>query len=403
MTNPIGLENPEAIRLVKLAPETNGEPFVETWNTTFGNLSVERPDPESLLSEPVPVLRGRGVSLDTPIEVEEELGYRPDGPLVAVYARQGGGNDECWCETDDDEVHEDFCLAENNEVIRSHPQWVDEKQDEFDGTYLTHYFDPNLTPTQFKQFEERVEDAVSGAQSRGIISQVDSMQMTPWAAVYSPDEARRLRAEIEEERKSNAEVKRKQSQVSSLKEILRPIDAQDFDKVSPTEVITAMQRHSDSFSNRMLENAFERFEEYSVKTAKAQKLVDDAERYLPKDSPLYEKLLGDRGQGSYKYTEKVRRRNVQKTRVYDRGSELGSEVTSNLKRLDRYKEEILTRTKPLRVALEKLEAEVQELDPLSESRRGSVVEQAFEIGWQWDADLLPEVPESFLSDRGTCR
>lgn len=403
MTNPIGLENPEAIRLVKLAPETNGEPFVETWNTTFGNLSVERPDPESLLSEPVPVLRGRGVSLDTPIEVEEELGYRPDGPLVAVYARQGGGNDECWCETDDDEVHEDFCLAENNEVIRSHPQWVDEKQDEFDGTYLTHYFDPNLTPTQFKQFEERVEDAVSGAQSRGIISQVDSMQMTPWAAVYSPDEARRLRTEIEEERKSNAEVKRKQSQVASLKEILRPIDAQDFDKVSPTEVITAMQRHSDSFSNRMLENAFERFEEYSVKTAKAQKLVDDAERYLPKDSPLYEKLLGDRGQGSYKYTEKVRRRNVQKTRVYDRGSELGSEVTSNLKRLDRYKEEILTRTKPLRVALEKLEAEVQELDPLSESRRGSVVEQAFEIGWQWDADLLPEVPESFLSDRGTCR
>ena len=323
MTEPIGLENPEAIRLVRLTPETNGEPFVETWNRTFTSRSIKMPDPEGLLSEPVPALRPRGQAVETPSEVEDELGYRPQGPLVAVYTRQGGGNDECWCETDNDEEHEDFCLAANNDLIREHPQWVVEKQDEFDGTYLTHYFDPGLTPEQIKEFDESVENALIDAQARGIIAQVDSMLMTPWAAIYVPAGARNKRSEIESEARLVVETANKQDRASSLRKIIESIDAEDFEKISQIEAIAAMRRHSDDFSARMLENTLEHLAEYTKKTADSQKLVDDAEKYLPKDSPLYMKLLGDRGQGSYQYTEKVRRRNVKKTRVYDRGSELG--------------------------------------------------------------------------------
>lgn len=397
MTKPIGLENADAIRLVELTPETNGNPFVETWNATFENLSVKMPSPEGLLSEPVNVIRGRGVSLDTPVEVEEELGYRPDGPLVAVYARQGGGNDECWCETDDDDKHEDFCLAENNNLVRAHPQWVDEKQDEFDGTYLTHYFDPGLTQEQVNDYNEALENAASAGQSRGLVGQVDSLLMTPWAAVYAPEKARNKRSEIESEARLVVETANKQDRASSLRKIIESIDAEDFEKISQIEAIAAMRRHSDDFSARMLENTLEHLAEYTKKTADSQKLVDDAEKYLPKDSPLYMKLLGDRGQGSYQYTEKVRRRNVKKTRVYDRGSELGYEVTKNQERLNKYKEEISVRSRPLRVALDKLDCELREADLPSSQNRFDAIEQAFEIGWQWNADLLPEVPRSFLN------
>jgi hypothetical protein len=66
-----------------------------------------------------------------------------DGPLIAIYTRNGGGNRES-CREPDGVFHDSVgcscpaCVA--NHVMPAHPGWVTGRDDEFDCTYRTEYF-----------------------------------------------------------------------------------------------------------------------------------------------------------------------------------------------------------------------------------------------------------------------
>lgn len=69
----------------------------------------------------------------------------PDGPVIAVYTRQGGGNRECFCESRNTVVVAEqhvpaTCYAACNEVLAAHPLYLSDADDDFDSTYATFYF-----------------------------------------------------------------------------------------------------------------------------------------------------------------------------------------------------------------------------------------------------------------------
>ena len=119
---------------------------------------VESAELEDVALEGFPgVLRPRGTTIIAPGESADANDYHVntgDSCWLAIYARQGGGNDECYC--DDYDVHEDGCLYENNEQIRLAPGHVDDFYDSFDSTYITFLFDTGLNKEELDALEKDV-------------------------------------------------------------------------------------------------------------------------------------------------------------------------------------------------------------------------------------------------------
>lgn len=65
-------------------------------------------------------------------------------PRIAVYTRNGGGNRECWNNTDG-ACDCTGCTITN--IIPKHPNYLFDKDDDFDCTYCTIYFS---IPDSFK-------------------------------------------------------------------------------------------------------------------------------------------------------------------------------------------------------------------------------------------------------------
>jgi hypothetical protein len=68
-----------------------------------------------------------------------------DGPVIAVYTRQGGGNRECYCESrnaviDAGQHVPEHCYAACNEALAAHPLYLRDADDDLDATYATFYF-----------------------------------------------------------------------------------------------------------------------------------------------------------------------------------------------------------------------------------------------------------------------
>ncbi len=65
-----------------------------------------------------------------------------DGPVIAVYTRQGGGNRKCYCDNGSaDPAHvPGSCYAACNEALAVHPLYLRDADDDFDGTYATFRF-----------------------------------------------------------------------------------------------------------------------------------------------------------------------------------------------------------------------------------------------------------------------
>lgn len=55
---------------------------------------------------------------------------------VAIYTRLGGGNRECWCMKGE----EHSCYQENIKKLQGHPNYLYDRDDDFDSTYATFYF-----------------------------------------------------------------------------------------------------------------------------------------------------------------------------------------------------------------------------------------------------------------------
>lgn len=119
---------------------------------------VESAELEDVALEGFPgVLRPRGTTIVAPGESADVNDYHVnngDTCWLAIYARQGGGNDECYCDSDDYDIHEDGCLYENNERIRYAPGYVADFYGEFDSTYITFLFDTGLNKEELDALEK---------------------------------------------------------------------------------------------------------------------------------------------------------------------------------------------------------------------------------------------------------
>ena len=122
---------------------------------------VESAELEDIALEGFPgVIRPRGTTIVAPGESADVNDYHVntgDTCWLAIYARQGGGNDECYCDNLDNlELHEDGCLYENNERIRYAPGHVADFYDAFDSTYITFLFDTGLNKEELDALEKDV-------------------------------------------------------------------------------------------------------------------------------------------------------------------------------------------------------------------------------------------------------
>lgn len=64
-----------------------------------------------------------------------------DGPVIAIYTRQGGGNRQCYCDSEPGRAHvPGQCYAACNEALAAHPLYLRDADDDFDATYATFYF-----------------------------------------------------------------------------------------------------------------------------------------------------------------------------------------------------------------------------------------------------------------------
>lgn len=119
---------------------------------------VESAELEDIALEDFPgVLRPRGTTIVVPGESADENDFHVNTGTtcwLAIYARQGGGNDECYCDSDDYDVHEDGCLYENNEQIRSAPGHIADFYGAFDSTYITFLFDTGLNKEELDALEK---------------------------------------------------------------------------------------------------------------------------------------------------------------------------------------------------------------------------------------------------------
>lgn len=77
-------------------------------------------------------LRGLGRVRDVWMEETD------DGPIIAVYTRNGGGNRQCHCDLDND--HADGCLSVAIAEMQHHPRYIEDGDDSFDSTYATFRF-----------------------------------------------------------------------------------------------------------------------------------------------------------------------------------------------------------------------------------------------------------------------
>lgn len=119
---------------------------------------VESAELEDVALEDFPgVLRPRGTTIVMPGESADANDFHVNTGTtcwLAIYARQGGGNDECYCDSDDYDVHEDGCLYENNEQIRSSSGYINDFYGEFDSTYITFLFDTGLNKEELDALEK---------------------------------------------------------------------------------------------------------------------------------------------------------------------------------------------------------------------------------------------------------
>lgn len=340
--------------------------------------------------------------------------------VLEVTARQGGGNDECYCETGDDS-HEPGCLWASNEAMRARPEYLHDEYDDFDSTYLTMYF--ALTEAQVDaalaieeaEFEERM--------TARLLENAEKLELTPWSALGSADDhakAGELQAKLRDLHRRRGGTKKLVETVKALRA------AEEFgDKLKDGEGtlnFTALTDALDTIKRHIRPSRFASFDPgecerrivnrwHELSLAKTR--VAEAEQ-LPEDSALREYLLGDRGQGSYMTKEKRGRRKVEVRKVYNRGSVLGKELESAEKSyatvlrlkhqsLRRYLDHQWNEAKKIAGA-EEFERVLQaegELD--GESEHKALLDELFAVGWPGKPEKLPAMPEAMFPSLRTPR
>lgn len=168
------------------------EKVVEKWENMCTIVNNGAIVPENTLIPNFPhVIRGRGNYLVAPGEeytngsdedVINDTGYY----LFMVRARQGGGNDECYCEHENNE-HENMCLYANNETLRNHPHYVKDFYDSFDSTYITFVFENNIDEKMVDDYKNALKNSDDYENAFYTYNRVVNNDVPIWY-ILNPDE-----------------------------------------------------------------------------------------------------------------------------------------------------------------------------------------------------------------------
>lgn len=384
-------------------PDVNGTSFEKTWNEHFRKLDdvnsgfAQAPKLKgvaSLLKEPADVIRPRGSSLMTIEEfVEENPEYKDnkfEGEyIVSISARQGGGNRECYCDYNED--HEDSCLATNNEELQEHPNFIADKDDDFDSTYNTFYFDNAITKEQVDEYEAHEKSAREIKLLEMQRERISEGSLPPWSINAKRDDLvavnkytsakTRLANSRNEAKKSQVEYKTLDDNLKKLANNDKTADFSSISRFSKNAISDYELRGVDSY-----------FQE-KAEAEKYQKMIAEAES-LPDDSDLKKYLVGDRGKGSYSSTEKQGRRNVKVTKVYDKGSLLGEELKGLERRTESYKRNYDTLTTKVKA---EMDIHKEKVNSYAETKNeiDSLRKEAWSVGWTGEKKDVPDPHEKF--------
>ena len=392
------LESAVFSELMELA-EKHSPGFAERWKTWSEGLESPQtpPDPRSLFTPELPyAIRGRGESLADANELNEEFysEFEP-GWYYTIHARQGGGNDECWCETDDDETHEDHCLWQNNQELRAHPAHIyDEYGD--DSTYITHVFRVDASDAEVAKLQDSERIARERRNRLNAYERTLAGDVTPWAAMseeYGGFMARKRLFQVALKHEADqAKTAARSAELDAQSEAIAKL-SEDF-SVADVEALGIRPAPSNGyrvdFTANRFESAMKALKDSEEKVLLSERKLHDAETYLPPDSPLRSELLTERGMSSYQTTERRGRRNVKVTKTYDRGSVLGFELKNarkshvgNQERLRNALNEIIADGRKKNVA------------PLPRDIEPSNVILNALFNFAWDGPEMPSVPSSF--------
>jgi len=394
-------------------PDINGVPFTKAWKEKFkkltdynsGKLKIENSYPESLLSESVNAVRERGSYFEPKEDFIKEHGdsFTLDPKteyLVVVSARQGGGNRDCYCELDYGESnpqHEEYCLAENNEEISYHPDFLTDVDDDFDSTYNYFYFDNGITRKDVEKVQKDTEKAFEINQLERLKSSIKKGENPAWAINASEDEVKVIEDYKQSQRRfeyKRTDVVKAQEELKELNKIQKSISNGKLKE----EDIKTIENLVGRFNYREHLSTYDKssFNGYLEAKKKVEDLnVMKQEAFsLKEDSPLRKFLLEDRGSFSYNTTEGKGRSKRTVLKTVHKGSLFDQEMKEAQGNVKSYKDghdKVVNKVNELvKERKSKVDDYVNEKDKVNKLRN-----TAWSVGWPGNKKDVPAPPESF--------
>jgi len=360
-----------------------------------GEIETRFASVNEFLDPPISAIRSRGESFEESTEdIDYEIGA--DEYLISLHSRQGGGNDECYCDTDDEDYdtsigHIPGCLSYNNELMEEHPQYVGRYTDDFDSTYITHYFSGGFTKNDVEKHNEQRQLHARALRAKELLRTINEGQLPPWSVLAEKNSGvyRAGSTQLADAEKRRKEVS---DWITAAEQIQNKLNTEE--PFTPEEA-----KNAEAFSKRgynsysTLVSSHNDVVEAKAELAKQERMHAEAES-LP-DGDLKTYLLGDRGTIMVDRTRKEGRRNVTYKHPIARGSILGSDLASAKDRLESRRNSLKrfgydNFTANVNDKGEELKRSHETVKTMKEARQ-----EAWKAGWPGLARDLPEVPYSF--------
>ena len=356
-----------------------------------GVIETKYNHPEAFLSPPIYAIRDRGTFFVNEHDNDDELVTVPEGEyLIAIHARQGAGNRECYC--DDDSNHDGGCLSENNDAMADHPQYFQDHDNEYDATYSTFYFRAGTTKADIEKYDEQRTLKSKANHISVLKGSITSGQVTPWSILVTDH------ASIDAYSGAKSKLAGLAKSIASSKANVITADA-GLDAIAKGSKLTEAESDQVAFAagySRYQVKSFTtdlqglRTNETNLLQAKARFTQAEA---LP-DGELKDYLLGDRGTSSYQSPVTKGRRKSYVTKTYQRGTLLGKELDDNQNRNNQAVKSMQSRVDKLKEFRKLNNDNVETFDTLNNQLNGLRV-KAWSSGWPGLFRDIPAIPESF--------
>lgn len=267
---------------------------------------------EDLIPDFPGVIRARGTYTLNPGESWEGYDNDNDYPVIVINTRQGGGNNECYCETLDDEC-EPWCMFANNLQLEHLSTCVMAGDESSDCTYRWFVFDVGDISAQIDTVNKNIQIVSKSYADKQLLDGIESGELpvtallvSPWDANKAVEELRRAQNSLgffdTYDEKFIRDVKTLEDFFASVLESLadaKPIDVEFPDSIS-SEVLALVNKSRivtfvDMASN--IEN-YNKEARRLVAASRAEEeflaLPDNSGlRALLGDTTQFEKLTGD--------------------------------------------------------------------------------------------------------------